>query len=219
MDDAKATIRAPCPGFPAGNTGPKRADATRPDASFLKRPIPGAAAAVITIRINGRAYTPDGERKMVFLMKQRSVRFEADLSLDHVEVVIRAPAQDEEVTALLEQLDSQAVNTVTAFDGFGRMRTISPGAIISASVDGKLVHIVTADGSWFTRRTLQSLENSLDSQRFVRVSRYELVNLDKVLRYDFTIAGTLRLELAGGTETWASRRCIPDIRKRLQRKE
>ena len=47
----------------------------------------------------------------------------------------------------------------------------------------------------------------------------EIVNLDKVLRYDFTLAGTLRLELTGGIETWASRRCIPVIRKRLQGKE
>ncbi len=33
-----------------------------------------------------------------------------------------------------------------------------------------------------------------------------------------TISGTLRLELEGGMETWASRRCIPEIRRRLKGK-
>ena len=59
----------------------------------------------------------------------------------------------------------------------------------------------------------------LDKKHFLRISRFEIVNLNKVLRYDFTLAGTLRLELAGGIETWASRRCIPAIRKRLLGKE
>ena len=61
----------------------------------------------------------------------------------------------------------------------------------------------------------KSLEDILDKQRFVRISRYEIVNLEKILKYDFTVAGTLRIELTGGMETWASRRCIPAIRRRL----
>ena len=81
------------------------------------------------------------------------------------------------------------------------------------------MRIITGDGSWYTRQTLQSLENMLDKNHFLRISRFEIVNLNKVLRYDFTLAGTLRLELAGGIETWASRRCIPAIRKRLLGRE
>ena len=66
---------------------------------------------------------------------------------------------------------------------------------------------------------IHSLKSALDAQRFVRISRYELVNLDMVRKFDFTLGGTLRLELAGGMETWASRRCIPAIRARLKGKE
>lgn len=148
-------------------------------------------------------------------MKRISVRFEPDPSLDHIDVVIRASAKDEEVTALMERYSENPQDSLTVFDGYGNLRTLAPKDIILASVDGKLVNIVTEDGSWYTRRTLQSLEDELDSSCFLRVSRYEIVNLGKVLRYDFTLAGTLRLELAGGIETWASRRCIPLIRKRL----
>lgn len=152
-------------------------------------------------------------------MKKTEIRFERAPSLDRIEVLIRAPEEDAEVASLIEQLAARTQDPLTVFDGNGLVQTLRPEEIISASVAGKLVNIVTEDGSWYTRRTLQSLEEALDPRRFLRISRYELVNLDKVLRYDFTVAGTLRLELRGGIETWASRRCIPQIRKRLTGKE
>jgi DNA-binding LytR/AlgR family response regulator len=134
-------------------------------------------------------------------MKRISVRFEPDPALDHIDVVIRAPAMDEQVSALMERYADPAQDSLTVFDGYGILRTLAPKDIILASVEGKLVNIVTESGCWYTRRTLQSLEDELDSGSFLRVSRYEIVNLAKVLRYDFTLAGTLRLELAGGIET------------------
>ena len=91
--------------------------------------------------------------------------------------------------------------------------------IVLAATDGKLINVVTETGSYYMRQSMKNLESILDSQRFVRISRFEIVNLGKVRRYDFTLSGTLRLELAGGMETWASRRCIPLIRKRLMGKE
>lgn len=152
-------------------------------------------------------------------MKEITLRFEPDPNLDRIDVVIRAAARDEEVTALMARLSVPPAGSFTVFDGLGNLRALSPDGIILASVEGKLVHIITGDGSWYTRQTLQSLEDMLDKKQFLRISRFEIVNLDKVLRYDFTLAGTLRLELESGIETWASRRCIPVIRKRLLRRE
>ncbi len=149
-------------------------------------------------------------------MRNLNLRFERDPTLDAIEVVIRAPERDETVETLMAKLAAPPPDTVKAFDGSGNMRVIRQEEIILASVEGKLVSLATLGGSWYTRQTLQSLEDTLDKRRFVRISRYELANLDQVLRYDFTIAGTLRIELAGGISTWASRRCIPTIRRRLK---
>ena len=57
------------------------------------------------------------------------------------------------------------------------------------------------------------------SRSFLRVSRFEIVNLKMVRKYDFTLAGTLRIEFENGMETWASRRYIPIIKERLTREE
>lgn len=152
-------------------------------------------------------------------MKNREIRFECDPGLDHIEILVRGPAEDEDVQALIKQLRKETPSSLTVFDDDGAIRSIETEEIVLVSVMGKLVNIITENGNWYTRRSLQTLEEMMDERLFLRVSRYELVNLEKVLRYDFTVAGTLRLELKGGMETWASRRCIPTIRKRLQGKE
>lgn len=152
-------------------------------------------------------------------MKDKTVRFESDPSLDHIEIVIRAPKQDATVTELLEAIASSSRDTITVFDGYGNNLMLREEQIVLAATDGKLINVVTETGSYYMRQSMKNLESILDSQRFVRISRFEIVNLGKVRRYDFTLSGTLRLELAGGMETWASRRCIPLIRKRLMGKE
>ena len=69
------------------------------------------------------------------------------------------------------------------------------------------------------KRSLQSIEEMLDSRRFIRISRYEIINIAKVKQYDFTLKGALRIEFKNGLEAWASRRSIPVIRRMLSGKE
>ena len=148
-------------------------------------------------------------------MKKVHIRFEQDASLDHIDVVIRAPDQDDSVTDLINRISAWPPDMLTAYDDNGNVRKLDQKKIVLASVNGKVVDLITDDGIWHIRQTLQNLEDNLDKQRFVRISRYEIVNVEKILKYDFTVAGTLRIELTGGMETWASRRCIPAIRRRL----
>ena len=154
-----------------------------------------------------RAVMPD--------MKPLKIRFETDPSIDDIEVVFRAQERDASVEALMKMLEAAQTDTLTVFDDKGKITEVDKKEIISLSADRKLVNVVTEDGHYFTRQSLQSLHEEMNPYRFVRISRYEIVNLAKVIRYDFTISGTLRLELAGGMETWASRRSIPEIRRRL----
>ena len=152
-------------------------------------------------------------------MKKINIRFEKDASLDTIEVLVKASEQDTAVSALLERISGKAPGQLTVTDVDGALLKISPSDIVLVSVNGKLVQIVTEKSRYTLRTALQSLEERLEKGRFVRISRYEIVNLDKVRKFDFTLGGTLRLELAGGMETWASRRNIPLIRKKLTGKE
>ena len=148
-------------------------------------------------------------------MKTIKVIFEEDPSSDQIEVRIRAPEKDKEVTDLIERISVLPPDTILAADRDGSLKRINVREIVSVSVAGKQAQIITEDERYTVRQPLQSFEDVLEARRFVRISRYEIINLDKVRKFDFTLAGTLRIELAGGMETWASRRNIPLIRKKL----
>ena len=148
-------------------------------------------------------------------MKKLNIRFEPDPSLSDIDVVFRAAELDEKVTELMEKLSGHPSEILTVFDKNERVRTLKTEKIILASVNGRIVDLTTDEGVWHTRQTLQNLEGLLNKRKFVRISRYEIINLEKVIKYDFTMAGTLRIELSSGIETWASRRSIPEIRRRL----
>lgn len=151
-------------------------------------------------------------------MKKIRVRFERDDQTELIDVIVRASERDSEVDSLMKKISGSASDTLTVSAANDTICRIDTRDIISVSVMGKHVQIVTESGSYSSRQSLAAIEAELYEWDFVRISRYEIVNLNKVLKYDFTLSGTLRLELAGGIETWASRRCIPEIRKRLKGK-
>lgn len=152
-------------------------------------------------------------------MKTIRIRFEQDAALDGIEIAVRAAEIDAEVQKLLGELTANVDNTLTVTDETGAVLPIPVSRIVSISVLGRQTDVVTEDGRYLSRQSLNNIENVLDPRQFVRISRYEIINLSKVRRFDFTLNGTLRLELYGGMETWASRRSIPAIRRHLQGKE
>ena len=154
-------------------------------------------------------------------MKKINVHFEKDEAIekDTVEILVRAAELDKETEELMQKINSSRRKSIFVTDGNGRVDVIKLSDIILLSVNGKQVSITTDTDRYTARQPLIGIEEQLDPADFVRISRYEIVNLNKVIRYDFTLSGTLRIELAGGIETWASRRCIPQIRSRLAGKE
>ena len=152
-------------------------------------------------------------------MKQIKIHFEQDSLLPHIEVLIRSSEQDEQVMGLIRKISDEDPDFLVITDINNISNTIMMNDILLLSVSGKYVMLKTESETYTVRQSLQNLENILDMKKFIRISRHEIVNLSKVKHFDFTLSGTLRLQLVNGTETWASRRCVPLIRKRIAGKE
>ena len=151
-------------------------------------------------------------------MKKINVRFEADKTIDDVEIVIRAAEKDDQIVSLIEKLSADESVKLTLLDRNNCSCVIDEEEIVLVSADGKNVRVTATGGIYCAKQSLQSIEELL-SRKFLRVSRFELINLSMVRKYDFTIGGTLRIEFKNGMETWASRRYIPLIRQRLSGEE
>ena len=151
-------------------------------------------------------------------MKKINVRFEQDKTVDSIEIVIRANERDAQITDLMERLAQRESFRLIALDKNECPSVIDEKDIVFLSADGKDARIVTINGIYRARQSLRSFEETL-SRTFLRVSRFEIINLKMVRKYDFTIGGTLRIEFENGMETWASRRYIPLIKERLSQED
>ncbi len=138
---------------------------------------------------------------------------------DCIDVQFHASEQDGQVRELMELVAARQ-QLLTATGKNGTLLRFDLDSILCVSSAGKYTEIVTEAERVTVRQSLSELERQLrDSSFFIRVSRYELVNLGKIRKYDFALTGTLRMEFVNGMETWASRRCIPAIRIRLKERE
>ena len=151
-------------------------------------------------------------------MKKLNVRFERDESIDSVDVIIRASERDARVDELIEKLKRSDAVTLTLLDRENCACPINEKDIVLVSSNGKQVSVTAKSGVYTAKQSLQNIEELL-GRDFLRVSRFEIINLKMVLRFDFTIGGTLRIEFKNAMETWASRRYIPLIKERLSGEE
>lgn len=152
-------------------------------------------------------------------MKKINIRFEQDKTLDGIDIVIRAGEKDSDVNMLIAQLSQNMPQKLTVLDRDDCSCIIDENDIITVTANGKQVRVMTTKGVYTAKQTLQNVEELLNKRMFLRISRFELVNLIKIRKYDFTIGGTLRIEFEGGMETWASRRYIPLIKEKLTKEE
>ncbi|MBR0308854.1 MAG: LytTR family transcriptional regulator DNA-binding domain-containing protein [Mogibacterium sp.] len=148
-------------------------------------------------------------------MKKIRVSFKQNDELDDIEVTFSASEKDEEVFSLMKMISDPLVGTLIVCDANGSKVTLAEDRIISISSGNKKLAVCAEDGTYELRMSLQDAEELLNPFMFMRISRYEIINLGKVRRFDFSVTGTLRIEMEDGSETWASRRLIPAIRSRL----
>lgn len=150
-------------------------------------------------------------------MKKLKVRFERDKTLSDIEIVVRADEENAQVKSIIESLTVEN-KKLTLLDKNGNSCVVDEKDIVFLSADGKQVIVTAKSGVYRAKQSLQNIEEII-SRDFLRVSRFEIINLKMVSKYDFTIGGTLRIEFKNGMETWASRRYIPHIRERLSGEE
>lgn len=151
-------------------------------------------------------------------MKKITVRFEQAGSDEQIEIIVRADKIDDQVSQIIESLNRREAGSLTVLDDNKCPCVIEEKDIFFISSEGKQMRFVTETGIYTAKQTLQTIEKML-GRSFLRISRFEIINLKKVRKYDFTIIGTLRIEFRNGMETWASRRYIPLIKERLSREE
>lgn len=137
------------------------------------------------------------------------VEFRIDPQVQEPVIYIIARERTPGIEALMRRL-AQPLK-ITAFSERGEV-LLEPSEIIRIYTERRRVLLDSVRGSFSLRSRLYELEEML-GEDFVRISNGELVNRDCILAMDFSLAGTIRLSLRGGMESYVSRRYVARIRR------
>src|SRR5690625_134239 len=86
-----------------------------------------------------------------------------------------------------------------------RIVPLSTGAVIHFEARGDYIVVMTSSGRYMIRGTMQDLEERLDPNRFIRVHRSWIVNLDQVESFEPYDAQRFLITMVDGKEIVASR--------------
>ncbi len=156
--------------------------------------------------------------------KKTTVKVEISPEYDVPQVIIKAGERNEYVERLIKAIedcnDPQGGkrNKINVYDG-ERAVLLDRRDIVRAYIEKRKLVVRTFSDAYESRLSLRQFEEVLDSDIFVRVSRFEIVNLSKVSCFDMSISGTIRITFEDGTDTWVARRCVHNIHDRLTRME
>ena len=136
-------------------------------------------------------------------------------------VLIRTDRKTQRVEDIVHAIETCTDSSYPLIAGYrdGDMELLSQRDIIRVYVEARKVRICTAGGTYDSRKSLAWLETVLNPDRFIRISRFEIANIRKITRFDFSIAGTVHIIFDDGRVTWAARRYVRAIQQALDRVE
>ncbi len=145
-----------------------------------------------------------------------------------IEIVLDEQYADPHVTIRTKTNTQQVENIICAIENVSnsdypqiaanledKLMFVSQRDIVRIHTEGRKVLLQTEDETYVVRRTLTGLEEILDSERFLRISQSEIINLYKVKGFDLNIAGTIGVEFDCGLKSWVSRSRVKQIKEML----
>ncbi len=139
------------------------------------------------------------------------IEFREDAAQREPKLLVVADARTDRVERVLAELERMYSGTVQGYCE-DRVSILPQSSILRVWAEGAHVFCQTAERIYTLRARLYEMEAMLDAEHFVRISKCELVNKNKILRLDASLSGTVGVLLEGGVKTYTSRRYVARIK-------
>lgn len=144
------------------------------------------------------------------------IKFIQDDNAEDIEVIIRAKEQNKDVENILSALGTETDNVLVC-NSLTKEELIDINEIIIISKVGRYLSVKTINSEYILNEPLYKIEEKLDKTLFVKISQSEIVNLKYVKRWDFSISGVVKIELAKNLYSYTSRRYASQIKAILKK--
>ena len=142
------------------------------------------------------------------------VEIKIDAACTEPKIVVLTDRITDEVSDIVKRLSEDTPQILSGFRD-DTLEILEQNDVYRFYASAGKIYAETDRGAYTLRLRLYELEDRLDKNRFVRISNSEIVNIQKVRRFDLSLTGTICISLSNGTVTYVSRRYVRKIKQVL----
>ena len=142
------------------------------------------------------------------------VRVKIDSAYKEAQVIVLTASMTEEVNEIIRKLSWENIKMLPGYKE-GKMELIDPAEVVRIYALSGKVYAVTSKGEYLLKMRIYEIEMKLDSERFVRISNSEIINLKQTENFDLNMTGTICVRMLNGDITYVSRRYTARLKKVL----
>lgn len=143
------------------------------------------------------------------------VDIQIDAALTEEQVTFHLQTLRPEVEEIIQRLNALSQKALVGYVE-DEIVLIDPARIVLFYTESGKVMARQADGQTFTmRKRLYELEEQLSGRPFIRISSSALANGKMIARLKMSLNGTMGVLFKDGTQEFASRRCVGNIKQYL----
>lgn len=141
------------------------------------------------------------------------VKVEINSSHSEVNVILRASEITQEVEDIKNMLESY--NSVIMGYRDDNTVLLQFNEIYRVYTENQKVFATTSSGKYLLKMRLYEIENMLTKHQFIKVSRFEIINIMEIKEIENLYSGNIKIIFKHGEITFVSRRFVSQIKRKL----
>lgn len=137
-------------------------------------------------------------------------------AFEQMEIHVCNYEMNQQVTELMDDLNRMFGGQLIGIDEKGNKCILSKGKISRFYTEGTKVYARNENEVYAIPQKLYELEQQLENCGFLRISKSEIINIRKIERVDMNMAGTIKVIMRDGTQTFTSRRNVTRLKDALE---
>ena len=141
--------------------------------------------------------------------------FQLIIDKENEEVITARVKKANELTDKIENLVKEYVgeNKIIAFTEDETVVLEIKNIECVTVIDNK-IWAITENGKYLTKNRLYEVEKILPSS-FIKINKSSVANINKIKKFISTYSGGVNVEFKSGYTDYVSRRCLPQVKRRL----
>lgn len=141
-----------------------------------------------------------------------NIEMDINHKYEETTIVVRAPELNGEITDIIERLKSSKTKNIIGKNN-EKMYILNPRDILLFYSKDQKVIADTINGEYEIKQKLYELEEELNGMYFVRISKFAIVNINKIKDIELFFNGSLVVNLINGKQEVISRRYVSKVKE------